>query len=530
MCLVIRRGRPQVRRWVGATGAGLALLMAVTACSESVDGQAEEATFSVGAGPTPSLDRFYGQTIRWESCAAYADQEVTGYPEDRSDCATITVPVDYENPDGDAADIAIFRVRASGDKVGSLLMNPGGPGASGVEFMAGQAQSFGSLDLGKRFDLIGFDPRGIGRSTPQIRCFTAQERDEARAETLVDMSPAGIAKIEAENRADADKCAQRVGTDFLAHVGTVDVVKDMDVLRAALGDDKLNYLGYSYGTKIGSAYAEQFPTKVRAMVNDGAVDPSANPVDENIRQLAGFQSTFDAFAADCINRGDCALGDDPAAATTRFQELTRPLIDKPAPTSDGRPLSYGDAMTGAGQAMYSDALWEPLRDALTELAGGRGDTLLRLADLYEGRDAAGDYTNSTDAFTAIRCVDDPRLTDQAEIDRLDVEGRRAAPFTDDGRGTGKGARDVCAFWPVPPTSAPHDLNIPNLPTTVVISTTNDPATPYQAGVDLAAQLGARLITFEGAQHTASLEGHDCVDDAVTEYFVNLTLPDEGLKC
>lgn len=508
----------------------LASVVVATGCTESVDGVAEQATFSVGTGPQPSLDRFYGQTVHWESCADYADPEAFEYPTDRTDCATITVPIDYANPDGDAAQIAIFRVRASGDKIGSLLMNPGGPGGSGVEFMAGQAQSFGALDLAERFDLIGFDPRGIGKSTPQIRCLTDQERDQDRAETLVDMDPAGIAKIEAEAQSEADKCGQRMGADFLAHVGTVDVVKDMDVIRAVLGDDKLNYLGYSYGTRIGAAYAEQFPTKVRAMVNDGAVDPSADQVDDNIRQRAGFQSTFEAFATDCAAQRSCALGNDPAQATARFQELTRPLIDKPAPTDDPRGLTYGDAITGVSQALYSPNLWEALREGLAELKEGRGDILLRLADLYEGRDADGVYNNSSDAFTAIRCVDDPPVTDQADIDRLDVESRRAAPFTDDGRGTGTGARDICTFWPVPPTSAPHDLDIPELPTTVVISTTNDPATPYQAGVDLADQLRARLITFEGDQHTVSLEGNDCVDDAVTDYFVDLTLPEIGLKC
>lgn len=511
-------------------GVVTAVLVTTTGCTSSVAGVAEKATFRAGAGPDPSLDRFYGQAVHWESCGGYADQKELEYPADRTDCATITVPVDYENPDGDAAQIAIFRVRAGGEKTGSLLMNPGGPGGSGVEFMAGQAKSFSSLDLADHFDLIGFDPRGIGKSTPAIRCLTDEERDRERAETLVDMSPAGIAKIEAQDKSHADKCAQRMGTDFLAHVGTVDVVKDMDVIRAVLGDDKLNYLGYSYGTRIGSAYAEQFPTKVRAMVNDGAVDPSANPTDENIRQRAGFQSTFEAFAADCAKGRDCALGDDPAQATTRFQALTRPLIDKPVPTDGLRRLTYGDAMTGVSQAMYSSQLWEPLREGLTELKAGRGEILLRLADMYEGRDADGVYDNSSDAFTAIRCVDDPRVTDQAEIDRLDVESRRVAPFSDDGHGTGKGSRDICTFWPVPPTSSPHDLEVPGLPPTVVISTTNDPATPYQAGVDLAKQLGARLITFEGAQHTVSLEGNSCVDDAVTNYFVDLTLPDADLKC
>jgi pimeloyl-ACP methyl ester carboxylesterase len=508
----------------------LAVLVLLAGCTEDVDGTSTQATFSTGVAPTPSLDRFYGQQIRWGSCAEFADQKAAGYPEDRSDCATVTVPIDYADPDGPAAQIAIFRLRASGAKIGSLMINPGGPGASAVEFMAGQAEFYADLDISERFDLIGFDPRGIGKSTPELRCLTDEERDAQRAETLTDTSPAGIAKIEARARSFAQTCADRLGTQLLAHVGTADVVEDMDVIRAVLGDEQLNYLGYSYGTRIGATYAEKFPTRVRAMVNDGAVEPNADPVDDLLKQREGFQSTFDAFAADCAERRGCPLGNDPAAATERFQELTRPLIDAPVPTSQDRRLTYGDAMTGVTQAMYADTLWEPLRDGLRELAEGRGSTLLRLADLYEGRAPDGSYGNILDAFTSVRCVDDPPVTDQAQIDRIDVESRRLAPFADDGRGTGRGARDSCAFWPVPPTGGPHVLNVPGLPTTVVVSTTNDPATPYQAGVELARQLGARLITFEGDQHTASLQGDDCVDDAVTAYLVDLTLPDENLKC
>lgn len=529
MCLVTRRTRSGRRILRGVTAIAVAAL-AVAGCSTSLDGAAQPATFSSGSGPTPSLDRFYGQQLHWESCDDYADQESWGYPEDRTDCTTITVPIDYADPDGESARLALLRVRASGDKIGSLLMNPGGPGGSGVEFMAGRGADFSETELGDRFDLIGFDPRGIGKSTPEIRCLTDAERDELRAVTLADMTPEGIAKQEQEAEDTADKCEQRMGAEYLAHVGTADVVKDLDVLRAVLGDDKLNYLGYSYGTRIGATYAEEFPANVRAMVNDGAVDPAADPVEDTVEQMAGFQSVFDAFAADCAAGGECPLGEDPALATKRFQELTRPLIDRPAPTGLGRSLTYEDAITGTVQALYSEGLWEPLHEGLAQLIRGNGDTLLRLADMYEGRDSDGHYGNMADVFTAVRCVDDPPITDQATLDRLDTEGRRAAPFADDGRGTGVGVRDECAFWPVPPTSAPHVLEVQGLPTTVVISTTNDPATPYEAGVALAKSLDARLITFEGDQHTASLEGDVCVDDAVIAYFVDLTLPDEGLRC
>ncbi|MGJ0120787.1 alpha/beta hydrolase [Williamsia sp. MIQD14] len=494
---------------------------------------------SAGAGtsvaPDPSaapvggpLGRFYGQRIAWGSCAEFAPDG--GYPQQRSQCGRLTVPVDYADPTGATASLAVFRLKAADRATGILLTNPGGPGGSGVDFMASAASDFADRDVSRTLDIVGFDPRGVGRSTPQIRCRTDAERDAVRARDWVDTSPAGIAAVEKRNAAVGSACARQMGGDFLAHVGTADVIADMDVLRGALGYEQLNYLGYSYGTLIGADYAERFPTRVRAMVNDGAVDPSADPVADVVAQTAGFQRAFDGFAADCVTRRGCALGTDPARATARYQELTRPLIGRPAPTTDPRGLTYGDALTGTGQALYSKNLWRYLRDGLAELAGGRGDTLLRLADLYEGRDRSGRYDNSADAFTAIRCVDGPPITDRATLDRLDTDLRRAAPFRDDGRGTGRGSADECAFWPVPPTSQPHRIAAAGLPTTVVVSTTDDPATPYAAGVSLAGQLGARLMTFRGTQHTASFEGNACLDDPLTKYLVDLTLPPVGATC
>ena len=319
--------------------------------------------------------------------------------------------------------------------------------------------------------------------------------------------------------------------DLLGHVGTREVIQDMDVMRAVLGDPKLSYLGYSYGTRLGSAYAEKFPQNVRALVLDGAVDSSQDPVQESLRQAAGFQGVFTAYATDCAKNADCPLGTDPAQAVARFRELVGPLEQTPAPTADPRGLSYNDAITGVQQALYSDELWEILTQGLSELRGGNGDTLLQLADMYDGRRQDGTYANTQDAFNAIRCVDDPRITDPAVTGRQDSEYRKAAPFLDDGKGTGAAPLELCAAWPVPNTSTPHRISAPGLPPTVVVSTTDDPATPYQAGVDLAAQLGADLITFRGNRHTAALVAGDrCLDDAVINYLVDLATPAPGLTC
>ncbi|MDI6629355.1 MAG: alpha/beta hydrolase, partial [Rhodococcus sp. (in: high G+C Gram-positive bacteria)] len=343
------------------------------------------------AGPIPSgLEAFYTQTLEWESCDSY---NTDGSELGRAvECAMVTVPLDYADPEGKTIEVAISRTKATGEKIGSVLMNPGGPGSSGL-YLAGQAEGTAVAD---RFDRIGFDPRGIGASEPEVRCLTSEEVDEERREPDVDVSPEGIAATEAEHRDYAAQCVERTGADVLEHVGTREVVRDMDVIRAVLGDEKLTYIGYSYGTRIGTAYAEEFPSNVRAMVLDGALDPDQSPVDEAVAQGAAFQTAFDQFAADCAQTDTCPLGTDPAQAVEQFRSLVDPLIDQPAETTDPRGLSYDDAITGAQQALYSQQLWRLLRAGLNELREGRGDTLLRLADTYSGRLEDGSYTNIDD--------------------------------------------------------------------------------------------------------------------------------------
>ncbi|MEK8071202.1 alpha/beta hydrolase [Rhodococcoides navarretei] len=477
------------------------------------------------AGPIPAgLESFYTQTLQWESCDRYNTDgsELGGSVE----CAMVTVPLDYADPTGTTIEVAISRTKATGEKIGSILMNPGGPGSSGL-YLAEQAAGTAVAD---RFDRIGFDPRGIGASEPEVRCLTSEEVDQERREPDVDVSPEGIAATEAEHRDYAENCVNRTGAEVLEHVGTREVVRDMDVIRAVLGDEKLTYIGYSYGTRIGTAYAEEFPSNVRAMVLDGALDPDQSPVDEAVAQGAAFQTAFDEFATDCAQTETCPLGTDPAQAVEQFRSLVDPLIDRPAETTDPRGLSYDDAITGVQQALYSQQLWRLLRAGLNELGDGRGDTLLRLADTYSGRLEDGSYTNIDDAFNAVRCVDGPPTTDRAEADEADARFRAAAPYLDDGRATGNAPLDLCAFWPVPNTSDPHVVDVEGLPTLVVVSTTNDPATPYQAGVELAAQLRADLVTYEGTQHTVAFSGVECVDDPLVNYLVDLVPPEDGLRC
>ncbi|WP_206797275.1 alpha/beta hydrolase [Amycolatopsis sp. MtRt-6] len=487
------------------------------------------------SGPVPAgLERFYGQSLSWADCAPYATSEDARSAFQAKDiqCARLTVPLDYAKPAGDTITLGLLRHKATGERIGSLVVNPGGPGASGMVAAAGLIKPVTSTGLGKRFDLVGFDPRGIGASQPAIHCLTDQERDADRADdSETDGSPAGVLKQEAQEKDFAAKCAQRTedGTAMLANVGTRDVAKDLDVLRSVLGDEKLTYLGYSYGTRIGSAYAEAFPRNVRAMVLDGAVDPEQDAVESLVAQGQGFGTAFTQFAKWCTAQQDCALGGDAGGAVKAFQDLTRPLIDFPVPVGDGRKLSYEDATTGVIQALYQESLWDTLNTGLNELKQQRGATLEKLADIYNERDSTGKYGTTQDAFTAIRCVDDPRVTDPAVILKAQEEYVKVAPFLDDGR-PASAARDACAFWPVPNTSEPHVPNVEGLAKTLVISTTNDPATPYQAGVNLAKGLKGALLTYEGTQHTVFLQGVKCVDEAGTDYLLDGTVPPDGKRC
>jgi pimeloyl-ACP methyl ester carboxylesterase len=363
-----------------------------------------------------------------------------------------------------------------------------------------------------------------------VWCNSDADHDRLRADNVVEYTPEGVAHLEKLTREFVQRCVDKMGTDFLANVGTASVVKDLDALRVALGDEKLTFLGYSYGTRIGANYAEEFPQNVRAMILDGAIDPNADPVEADVRQASAFQQAFDDYAADCAIEPDCPLGTDPAKAVDVYHSLVWPLVDSPAETDDPRNLSYNDAVVGTILPLYSPTLWRHLTAALKEIEAGRGDTMLALADLYMERDAQGHYTNGTDVRIAVNCVDKPPITDRATLVEQDRRVREAAPFMAYGEFTGLAPMSTCSAWPVPPTTTPHEISVNGLPPILVVSTTNDPATPYQAGVDLARQLGGTLVTFEGTQHTVVLQADSCIDEIATRYLVDVTVPPQDTRC
>lgn len=512
-------GVPRSIRGAGVPTARL--LAALRACASVVSVVVAVGITTGPAQASPDMGQTTTPQPVWRGCEEF----ITDAFLPTAQCATISVPVDDADPAGEQAELAIIKIPAEGRRLGVLLMNPGGPGGSAVDSVVNLADALSGSPVAEHFDLVGFDPRGVGHSAPQLRCRTDAEFDAWRRESMVDYSPAGVAAIDDLNRSLAQKCLDRMGKTFLAGVGTASAARDMDLVRRALGEDQINYLGYSYGTLLGSEYLDQFPTRVRTMVLDGAVDPARDPVDAVVDQMAGFQLAFTEYAADCAESPACPLGTDPDQWVNRFHRLVNPLVAAPAPTSDQRGLSYADAITGTVNALYTPQYWKYLTSGLSALQRGtEADDLLVLADDYEGRDDDGHYDNGQDAFNAIRCVDSPTPADPAVWVEADRRAREVAPFLSYGDFTGYAPRDLCAFWPVPPTSAPRAAQPAPPGSAVVVSTTQDPATPYAAGVDLARQLQAPLITFDGTQHTVVFDGDDCVDDAVIGYFVDRVVP------
>lgn len=494
---------------------------------------------AAAAPPDPDPDngvvRFYDQKLTWGPCGSFArsdlDRQVFG--DARFDCTYLEVPLDYAVPGGRTARIAMLRQKALDPtaRIGSLFIDPGGPGGSGVSFLPSLVGGLAGSDLAQRFDLIGFDPRGVGVSEPTIDCSTTQEIDTERTDNDLDTSPAGVAQTESELQDFAKRCAERVGRDVLANVGTRDVARDLQIAYKVLGDQKLSYLGYSYGTQIGAEFAKQFPAEVRALVLDGAVDPSLDAVASRLTQQRGFQRAFDGFAAKCATTPDCPLGGDPKAASAKLQALFKPLLTAAAPAGqNGRTLGYPDAMLAVITAMYSQGLWPVLEEGLRDVGKGKGEGLLRLADAYYERNDDGSYSNLLEAFQVISCADTVPVTDRAVALDISKQALQLAPMFDAGYGPSS-ALEQCSFWPVPSTSKAGRVEAAGLPTVLVVSSTGDPATPYEDGVSLAKQMQARLLSVENDGHTVALQGSNaCADRTATRYLVDLALPAQDTTC
>lgn len=468
-------------------------------------------------GPA-GLEEYYRQRPQWRGCG------------DGFECTTIQVPLDYSKPDGRRLNIATIRLPAEDpdDRIGSLLLNPGGPGGSGVQY-ARAARDVVSKAVRQRFDIIGFDPRGVGESDP-IRCWSAKDLDEFYSADTSPDNQVELAALNALGKRFAASCAQRA-RELLPRIGTADAARDMDVLRAALGDEGLTYLGKSYGTYLGAFYAEQFPHRVRALVLDGAVDPRLSPLELNLEQGKGFETALRAFVADCIQRPDCPLRARTVdAGLDQITQLLRQADQAPLANSldDGRQASEALIALGIASALYNKQTWPDLRLGLQHAQQGDGALLLKLGDILVERREDGDYSNQTEAYTAVNCVDKPHPRSFAAYERA---ARRASDVAPRFGSFVMWGSLPCAYWPSRPTQQPKALRAAGSNPIVVVGTTRDPATPYKWAKSLAEQLdNGRLLTMDGDGHTAYFTGNSCIDEAVDRYFIDAEPPEADLVC
>ncbi|WP_030231738.1 alpha/beta hydrolase [Streptomyces sp. NRRL S-350] len=468
----------------------------------------------------PALQPFYGQQLAWATCPKD--------PQNKQDtaalqCATLKVPLDYTAPATGSLDVAVVRNPAAkpDQRIGSLLLNPGGPGGSGVKMVEFDPKGFDG-PLHDRYDLVGFDPRGVDGTSP-LNCLDDQARD-----TWLDTDAPGAD----HGKQLADACQARYA-QVLPFVSTRNTARDMDVLRGALGDQKLSYLGMSYGTYLGSLYAEEFPDRVGRLVLDGAVSASTPLVQHNIEQQAGFERALKAFAADCVTKDPCPLGTDAGLAPQKLADFLDGLKDKPLKTAKGRTLTSSAAWTSVISRLYGgEKAWAGLRNSLGwAMVRGKGDDLLAIADSYNGRDTDGRYQGSPDAYTAIHCADgatDAPAGDQLQAALTDLAAK--APLVSRHDPLSALFDPDCRIWPFRSTEKPHAVKSAATAPIVVVGSTGDPATPYAWAEKLTGELGnAVLLTRDGEGHTA-YRASKCIRASVDTFLVDGTVPTAGTHC
>jgi pimeloyl-ACP methyl ester carboxylesterase len=467
------------------------------------------------SGVPEPLINYYRQTVSWSDCGS-------GFQ-----CGDMNVPLDYGKPTSTTIRIAVVRKPATdpAHRIGSLLLNPGGPGGSGIDY----ARSSGvvSAAVTARFDLIGFDPRGVGQSTG-VHCLNDSQMD-----TFLNVPPDPSTDAERTRETEQAKFfaaqCEKNSAALLPYVGTVNAARDIDVLRGVLGDAKLYYLGKSYGTYLGAVYAGEFPQRVGRVVLDGAIDPSLTADQLNLAQATAFDAALRQFAQDCVTRSDCPLGTNVDTGLAKLKTWVDGLDANPIPGDSTRKLSQALAMTGVAVAMYDQSWWPDLRTALTKAFAGDGAALLTMADIYNNRVSGHYKSNETEANFAVNCVDHPgEATSAQQIEKGLPAYRKAAPFFGE---MVAWSTLPCAYWPAAPDTTPQQITAKGAAPILVVGTTRDPATPYAWAQGLAAQLdGARLLTMNGDGHTAYLRGSTCINNAVDAYLLSATVPAAGTRC
>jgi pimeloyl-ACP methyl ester carboxylesterase len=466
--------------------------------------------------PSEELAELYSQRIDWQPCEA----------DDDHDCGFLTVPVDYADPQGETIDLALLRIPAKGSRLGSLVVNPGGPGARGTTYAAAGRQVFREPLL-DGFDIVGFDPRGVGRSAP-VDCLSDAELDAYLAGDPTPDTAEEVAAFRSSVLSFGEKCVDGSGP-IIGHVTTVEAARDMDVLRSALGEEQLTYFGASYGTKLGATYAELFPDKVGRFVLDGAVDVGLDPQSLALEQATGFETALRAYVQNCLDSTDnCFLGDTVDEGLATINGLLADIEAEPLPAGD-RELTVGNAFYGIITPLYNRDYWFLLSAALASALEGKGSALMDLADAYASRNADGSYVDNTiEANYSINCLDDPTSVPFEQVPSLFPEFEQASATF--GRIFAWGMAS-CRGIDVTSSEEPLDIRAEGAAPIVVLGTSRDPATPLKWARALSAQLDSGvLVERDGDGHTAYNAGNECVDSIVEDYLLDGTVPDDGTAC
>ena len=465
---------------------------------------------TAGAAPSPPK-----QTLHWSSC------------QKRFECTRLSVPLDDTVSNGPTISLALIRLPAADQshRIGSLVVNPGGPGASAVQYIHDEARTLPAT-IRDRFDIVGFDPRGTGGSAP-VNC--ASNLDSFYNLQFAPTSDVARQALVAGVEALVHECEVNDGAE-LPYLSTERTARDMDRVRAALGDRQLTYLGYSYGTYLGALYADRYPTHVRAMVLDGAVDPALGAAAQQVQQAQGFEGDLDLFLASCSADAGCAFHRDGNSAAA-YDALRARLGRSPIPASgvgEGRTLNGTEFDIGVTQFLYFGRKgWTNLAQALDTADKGDGSAMLNASDQYTQRHTDGTYDEMDAAFLAIGCIDGPDVGGLAGLRAIEEQAAVVAPRL--GRSVVNNSL-ACAVWPVatqtPPV--PHAVGAPPI---IVIGNTDDPATPLAGAQALSHELQSGvLVTVNSTQHTAYASGISCVDTVVNRYLLTRVAPPAGQRC
>lgn len=478
------------------------------------------ATLSVDPATDEAYSSYYSQNLDWQPCEEYRSAQ----------CATLVVPRVWNDPSAGDISLAMLRIPATGEKKGSLLMNPGGPGGSGVSFVGESSASIVSEGVRSSYDLIGFDPRGVASSTG-IRCLTDAETDEYLSADYDMTTPEGVKTGEEWTKRVAEAC-EKNSADMLGVIDTESAARDMDVMRAAVGSEKLDYLGFSYGTYLGATYAELYPQRTGRLVLDGAIDPTLTSDQMARGQAEGFEYAIHNFATSCLAAGSstCPLTGTEDEAVQQIRDFFTATDAQPVRTGDpNRPLTGSLARSGVLVGLYNDANYPYVIQGLKNAKAGDGSLLLYLADLAAERNDDGTYTgNGNFSIIGVNCLDHPAIEDQAWMAKEAKD--LAASYPTFGGQMGYSGL-TCSMWPEGPVREPAPIHASGSAPIVVIGTTGDPATPYPWAQALAEQLDeGTLITWKGQGHTAYGRSGGCVEQAVDAFLLEGTVPEDGLTC